>query len=67
MNLIVTDGTTDLLFTLFRLYKNHWIELQAFKIADGFDTQYYSTMPEYLSIIISGRFFMFGDTVRGIE
>ena len=61
MNLIVTDGSTDLSFSLFRLYKNHWIELQAFSINDAFgnDMWQFIDMPSYMPLKISGRFFLF--------
>ena len=63
MNLIVTDGTIYHSFSLFRLYKNHWIELQAFTIDDAFATAslWFLEMPTYMPLKISGRFFLFLD------
>jgi hypothetical protein len=67
MNVIISGGITDYKYTLFRLYKNHWIELQELKIRHATETYSYSVMPVYMPIIISGRFFFFGEAALDHE
>jgi len=67
MNIIISNGRTDLKFTLFRLYKNHWIELQELKIRGAFETLSFSVRPTYVPLIISGRFFLFGEAALNPE
>ena len=67
MNLIVSNGQTDFKYTLFRLYKNHWIELQELKISDAFETFSFSVRPDYVPLVISGRFFLFGEAALDPE
>jgi len=67
MNVIISDGLADCEYTLFRLYKNHWIKLQELKMSQAFETYSYSVMPVYMPIIISGRFFLFGEAALDPE
>jgi hypothetical protein len=67
MNLIISNGKVDLKYTLYRLYKNHWIELQEVKLIDAFEILATTVMPDYMPLVISGRFFLFGESLLDAE